>query len=63
MTRILVPLPDTDLDPTEVAVPWRLLRDQGTSWFSLPSRNASARCSGATTRGRRGDGMHRRATS
>lgn len=29
MARILVPLPDTDFDTTEVAVPWRLLRDEG----------------------------------
>lgn len=29
MARVLVPLPDTDFDVTEVAVPWRLLRDAG----------------------------------
>ena len=29
MARVLVPLPDTDFDPTETAVPWRLLRDAG----------------------------------
>ncbi len=29
MARILVPLPDTDFDTTEVAVPWKLLREQG----------------------------------
>jgi putative intracellular protease/amidase len=27
--RVLVPLPDRDFDVTEVAVPWRLLRDAG----------------------------------
>jgi len=27
--RVLVPLPDTDFDTTEVAVPWRLLTDAG----------------------------------
>jgi putative intracellular protease/amidase len=27
--RVLVPLPDRDFDPTEVAVPWRILRDAG----------------------------------
>ena len=27
--RVLVPLPDRDFDTTEVAVPWRLLRDRG----------------------------------
>ena len=27
--RVLIPLPDRDFDVTEVAVPWRLLRDAG----------------------------------
>ncbi len=27
--RVLVPLPDRDFDPTEAAVPWRLLADAG----------------------------------
>lgn len=27
--RILIPLPDVDFDPTEVAVPWRTLTDAG----------------------------------
>ena len=29
MARVLVPLPDTDFDPTESAVPWALLREAG----------------------------------
>ncbi len=29
MARVLVPLPDRDFDVTEVAVPWRALRDAG----------------------------------
>src|SRR5438067_9573906 len=29
MAKILFPLPDRDFDVTEVAVPWRLLRDAG----------------------------------
>ncbi|OGT58118.1 MAG: thiamine biosynthesis protein ThiJ [Gammaproteobacteria bacterium RIFCSPHIGHO2_12_FULL_63_22] len=29
MARILIPLPDTDFDTTEVAVPWRVLTDAG----------------------------------
>ena len=29
MARVLIPLPDTDFDPTETAVPWRLLREAG----------------------------------
>jgi hypothetical protein len=27
--RVLIPLPDRDFDVTEVAVPWRILRDAG----------------------------------
>jgi putative intracellular protease/amidase len=29
MARVLVPLPDRDFDPTEAAVPWRMLTDAG----------------------------------
>jgi putative intracellular protease/amidase len=29
MARILIPLPDSDFDVTEVSVPWRLLTDNG----------------------------------
>jgi putative intracellular protease/amidase len=29
MARVLVPLPDTDFDPTETAVPWKVLADEG----------------------------------
>jgi putative intracellular protease/amidase len=29
MARVLLPLPDSDFDVTEVAVPWRLLREAG----------------------------------
>jgi putative intracellular protease/amidase len=29
VVRVLVPLPDRDFDVTEVAVPWRILRDAG----------------------------------
>jgi putative intracellular protease/amidase len=29
MARVLMPLPDHDFDPTETAVPWRLLSDAG----------------------------------
>ncbi|MBW2415713.1 MAG: DJ-1/PfpI family protein [Deltaproteobacteria bacterium] len=29
MARVLIPLPDRDFDVTEVAVPWRMLRDAG----------------------------------
>ena len=29
MARVLMPLPDCDFDVTEVAVPWKLLREAG----------------------------------
>jgi putative intracellular protease/amidase len=29
MARVLMPLPDTDFDPTETAVPWKLLTREG----------------------------------
>src|SRR5262245_56870008 len=29
MARVLIPLPDRDYDPTETAVPWRLLTREG----------------------------------
>ena len=29
LVRVLIPLPDRDFDVTEVAVPWRVLRDAG----------------------------------
>lgn len=29
MPRVLIPLPDKDFDPTEVAVPWKMFRDEG----------------------------------
>lgn len=29
MARLLIPVPDSDFDTSEVAVPWRLLADAG----------------------------------
>jgi putative intracellular protease/amidase len=29
MARVLIPLPDTDFDPTETAIPWKVLSDKG----------------------------------
>lgn len=40
--RVLVPLPDTDFDTTEVAVPWRLLRDAGHQLVFATERGGSA---------------------
>lgn len=44
MARILVPLPDTDFDPTEVAVPWRLLREAGHEVEFATPAGAVPRC-------------------
>jgi hypothetical protein len=29
MARVLIPIPDRDFDPTEVAITWRVLRERG----------------------------------
>jgi protease I len=44
MARILIPIPDSDFDPTEVAVPWKIWRDLGHRIvFATPhGRQASA---------------------
>ena len=35
--RVLIPLPNIDFDPTEVAVSWKVLRSQGVDvFFSTP---------------------------
>jgi putative intracellular protease/amidase len=44
MARVLVPLPDTDFDPTEVAVPWSLLRNAGHQVVFATIAGAVARC-------------------
>jgi len=40
--RVLVPLPDRDFDTTEVAVPWRLLRDRGHEIVFATERGGDA---------------------
>ncbi len=42
MARVLVPLPDRDFDVTEVAVPWRLLRDAGHEVVFATERGGEA---------------------
>jgi len=44
MAKILIPIPDRDFDPTEVAVPWKIWRDLGHRIvFATPEgRKASA---------------------
>ena len=44
MARVLVPLPDQDFDPTEVAVPWRLLREAGHEVEFATERGGVPRC-------------------
>lgn len=44
MTRVLIPLPDTDFDTTEVAVPWRLLTDAGHEVVFATQNGCVARC-------------------
>lgn len=44
MARILIPLPDTDFDTTEVAVPWRLLTDAGHTVVFATENATRASC-------------------
>ena len=44
MARVLVPLPDNDFDPTESAVPWRLLREAGHECVFATEAGAVAAC-------------------
>lgn len=44
MARILIPLPDADFDPTEVAVPWRVLTDAGHAVVFATETGAVAAC-------------------
>lgn len=41
MARVLIPLPDRDFDVTEVAVPWKLLRDAGHDVVFATERGAA----------------------
>lgn len=44
MARILLPLPDTDFDTTEVAVPWRLLTEAGHEVVFATESGATPAC-------------------
>ena len=46
MTRVLIPIPSQDFDPTEAAVPWKTRRALGISVvFAARSRDAGGRAS------------------
>jgi putative intracellular protease/amidase len=44
MAKILVPLPDRDFDVTEVAVPWKLLREAGHEVIFATEAGATPAC-------------------
>lgn len=44
MARVLFPLPDRDFDTTEVAVPWKLLRDAGHEVVFATEAGATPAC-------------------
>ncbi len=44
MTRVLIPLPCEDFDPTEAAVPWRALRDAGIEVVFATPDGSTATC-------------------
>jgi putative intracellular protease/amidase len=49
MTRVIMPLPHRDFDPSEVAVSWRVLTDRGHEVrFATPAADG-----GSATAGRR----------
>jgi len=51
MARVLCPLPDRDFDPTEAAVPWRLLTQAGHQVVFATERGAVAACDPRLIRG------------
>src|SRR5690349_16518509 len=44
MAKVLVPLPDRDFDVTEVAVPWKLLREAGHEVVFATEAGAKPAC-------------------
>ena len=44
MARVLIPLPDRDFDPTEAAVPWRMLTRAGHEVVFATERGAPPAC-------------------
>jgi putative intracellular protease/amidase len=52
--RVLVPLPDRDFDVTEVAVPWRILRDAARTYPAYVEDEVKASLDDPRTQFRRG---------
>jgi putative intracellular protease/amidase len=44
LARVLIPLPDRDFDPTEAAVPWKVLREGGHEIVFATERAATPAC-------------------
>jgi len=44
MTKVLIPLPLHDFDPTEVAIPWKLMREAGFEIYFATPDGRSAEC-------------------
>lgn len=44
MARVLIPLPDRDFDPTEAAVPWKVLKRAGHEIVFATERGAAPAC-------------------
>jgi hypothetical protein len=46
--KILIPLPDKDFDPTQVAVVWKLLKLEGSTAFEVIFATEKGRCNKKT---------------
>lgn len=44
MATVLIPLPDTDFDTTEIAVPWKLLTEAGQQCIFATEKGATPAC-------------------
>jgi protease I len=51
LKRVLIPLPLKDFDPTECAIPWKILNEQGVEVRFATSSGAPAVCDQRMLRG------------
>jgi hypothetical protein len=64
MAILLMPLPDSDFDPTESGVPWRTMRDstvpiiKSAGVLHFGSELRDDRCHKATLKLQRGNSLH-----